>query len=293
MHIGISGWVYPPWRGVFYPEALSPKKELHYASRKVSSIEINGSFYHNQTPSTYQKWFAETPDDFVFSVKCPRYISHMRRLNEVETPLANFFASGVLFLEHKLGAFLWQFPPSFRYDEEKLDHFFRLLPRTFAEAALMAKESDRLEVDYPEEIRKSHGPLRYAMEIRNPSFENPYFIELLRKHGIALVFADTAGRWPYMEDVTADFLYLRLHGDEELYKSGYDDSTLRWWADRIRLWTKGRKPKDSLNLLDEVAPKKERDVYVYFDNDIKVRAPHDAQVLMKMLKVPPPRAELS
>lgn len=284
LRIGISGWVYPPWRKIFYPEGLAQKKELFYASRQVNSIEINGSFYHYQKPASYQKWFSETPDDFCFSVKGPQYITHIRRLNDVQMPLANFFASGVLYLEKKLGAFLWQFPPSLVFNEERFEEFFKLLPRTFAEAVEMADLSDRFQADYPDSFRASKKRLRHAVEIRNHSFENPFFIELLRKYKIALVFADTAGRWPYMEDVTTDFLYLRLHGDEELYKSGYNDESLLWWADRVKIWSKGKIPKDSLNLLDQEIPQQERDIYIYFDNDIKVRAPVDAQTLTKMLK---------
>lgn len=285
LRIGISGWVYPPWRKVFYPKDLPQKKELFYASRQVSSIEINGSFYNYQKPESYQRWFSETPDDFIFSLKGPQYITHVRRLKDVEMPLANFFASGVLYLEHKLGAFLWQFPPNFVFDEERLENFFKLLPRTFSEAAKLASTSDRFQTEYPTAIRDSQRPLRHSIEVRHHSFENPDFIELLRKYNIALVFADTAGKWPYMEDVTSDFLYLRLHGDEELYKSGYDDATLNWWADRVKTWSSGKLPSDSLNLVDSQIPQKERDIFIYFDNDLKVRAPEDAQTLMKKLKV--------
>lgn len=285
LRIGISGWVYPPWRKVFYPGDLPQKKELFYASRKVTSIEINGSFYNYQKPESYQRWFAETPNDFVFSVKGPQYITHIRRLRDVKMPLANFFASGVLYLNHKLGAFLWQLPPNFVYDEERLENFFKLLPHTFSEGTKLADTSERFQPDYPQEIRKSSRPLRHCLEVRHHSFENPYFIELLRKYNIALVFADTAGKWPYMEDVTTDFVYLRLHGDEEIYKSGYDEETLNWWADRIKTWSQGKVPSDSLNVVDLTVPKKQRDVFVYFDNDIKVRAPEDAQTLMEKLKI--------
>ncbi|WP_413944088.1 DUF72 domain-containing protein [Bdellovibrio sp. HCB-162] len=285
IRIGISGWLYPPWRKIFYPADLPQKKELAYASRQVSSIEINGSFYHYQKPESYQRWYSETPKDFVFSVKGPQYITHIRRLREIEMPLANFFASGVLYLDHKLGCFLWQFPPSFLYNEERLETFFKLLPRTFSEAAKLSDKSDRFSPEYPAALRKQSRELRHAIEIRHHSFENPFFIELVRKYNIAIVFADTAGKWPYIEDVTADFLYLRLHGDEEIYKSGYDIETLNWWADRIKIWSKGKLPKDALNVVDLPVEKRQRDVYVYFDNDIKVRAPEDAQTLMKLLKV--------
>lgn len=285
--IGISGWVYPPWRGVFYPSDLTQKKELFYASRVLSSIEINGTFYSSQNPNSFLHWYEETPEGFGFSVKGPRYITHIRRLREVEIPLANFFASGVLHLEDKLKAFLWQLPPNFPFDEERLETFFKLLPRTFKDAAKYAKQSDRHQIEYPESITKSTEPLRHALEVRHHSFENPDFIKLLRKYGITLVFADTAGKWPYMEDVTGDFLYLRLHGPEELYTSGYDEPTLRWWADRIRVWTSGKQPADALTISDHKPSLKKRSAYIYFDNDIKVRAPFDAQTLARIINQKP------
>lgn len=283
--IGISGWRYPPWRGDFYPKDLVQKDELFYASRQVSSIEINGSFYATQSPSSYKAWFKATPDDFCFSVKGPRYITHIRRLKDVRLPLANFFASGVLHLKNKLGPFLWQFSPSFRFDEERIEEFFKMLPRNFKEAVQLAKTADRVEPDFPDDVSTSSQPIRHAMEVRHHSFENPDFIKLLRKYNIALVLADTAGRWPYMEDVTSDFMYLRLHGDEELYASGYDDATLNWWADRIKLWRAGKEPPDALDISDENFKKNPKDVFIYFDNDVKVRAPYDARSLMKLLKV--------
>lgn len=281
--IGISGWRYAPWRGIFYPEDLKQNQELHFASRQVNSIEINGSFYATQRPESYQKWYRETPKNFIFSVKGPRYITHIRRLKDIELPLANFFGSGVLHLKEKLGPFLWQFPPNFIFDEQRLKDFFQMLPRTFKQAVQLANKADRLTPSYPEELKNSNKKIRHAMEVRHHSFENPFFIELLRKYNVALVFADTAGRWPYIEDITSDFLYLRLHGDEELYTSGYDDSTLLWWADRIERWKKGQTPRDALTLGDEPTSRQERDVFVYFDNDVKVRAPRDASTLWNML----------
>ncbi|MFS4458034.1 DUF72 domain-containing protein [Bdellovibrio sp. HCB2-146] len=285
MRIGISGWLYPPWRKIFYPEDLPQKKELSYASRQVNSIEINGSFYSYQRPETYQRWFSEVPDDFKFSVKGPRYITHILRLRDPKFALSNFFASGVLCLEYKLGAFLWQLPPNFLFDPDRLDEFLGLLPKNFADAAALAHQSERFQKKYSDAITHSKRRLRHALEIRHHSFENPDFIALLRKHNVALVFADTAGKWPYMEDVTSNFVYLRLHGDEEIYKSGYDEPTLRWWADRIRTWSKGLEPRDALRIGDSAKSISSRDVFVYFDNDIKVRAPADARSLSKMLKV--------
>lgn len=283
--IGISGWRYPPWRGEFYPKDLVQKDELSFASRQVNSIEINGSFYATQSPTSYKSWFKATPEDFCFSVKGPRYITHIRRLKEVRLPLANFFASGVLHLQHKLGPFLWQFPPSFRFDEERIEEFFKMLPRNFQEASQLALEADRVAPDFPQEASHSKQRIRHAMEVRHHSFEHPDFIKLLRKYNIALVLADTAGRWPYMEDITSDFMYLRLHGDEELYASGYDEPTLNWWADRVKLWRAGKEPQDALDISEESYQKMKRDIFIYFDNDVKIRAPSDARTLMQILRV--------
>ncbi|HZK81290.1 MAG TPA: DUF72 domain-containing protein [Humisphaera sp.] len=280
IRIGISGWTYPPWRGVFYPKKLSHKSELAYAATMVNSIEINGSFYSLQRPSSYQTWYDATPSSFVFSVKGPRYITHMKRLRDIEKPLANFFASGVLGLKEKLGPILWQFPPNFVFNEEKFEQFFRLLPRDTAAAANLAKEhNDKLKGRALTET-DANRPLRHAVEIRHASFANPKFVDLLREHKIALVIADTAGKWPYAEDVTADFVYLRLHGDEVLYASGYSASALDQWAKKLSSWRDGKEPADTKTWSDKKAKKAaNRDVFVYFDNDVKVKAPFDAMSL--------------
>ncbi|WP_413575607.1 DUF72 domain-containing protein [Bdellovibrio sp. HCB290] len=283
VRIGISGWVYEPWRGVFYPKDLPIKRELSYASTKVSSIEINGSFYANQKPSTYQRWSSEVPEDFCFSIKASRFITHILRLRNCEKALINFFGSGLLNLQDKLGAILWQLPPNLRFDPEEFENFLKLLPQTFSEATQLADRSERYSRHYSDEIRNSSRKLKHAFEVRHHSFEDPEFVRLLKKYNCALVFADTAGKWPYMEDVTADFIYLRLHGDEEFYTSGYKQSSLLWWADRIRLWQSGTQPRDALTLTDSSPSKKKRDVFVYFDNDLKVKAPFDAIALMKIL----------
>jgi uncharacterized protein YecE (DUF72 family) len=279
--IGISGWRYAPWRGVFYPKKLAQRLELQYASRALNSIEINGSFYSLQRPESYQAWYAETPEDFVFSVKGNRYITHVRRLKDTRPLLANFFASGMLHLRKKLGPLLWQLPPSLPYDGDRLEAFFRELPRTFAQAARLSSAADRVEPDLPDPLPRRR--LRHALEVRHHSFEVPEFVELARKHDVAIVFADTAGKWPYIEDLTSDFVYARLHGEVELYKSGYDDASLRWWARRIKTWQKGGQVKDAETLSPKAARHPKRDVYVYFDNDVKVRAPFDAARLYRML----------
>lgn len=284
LRIGISGWRYAPWRGVFYPPGLPQRAELEYASRQVASIELNGSFYSLQRPSSYARWYADTPRGFVFAVKGPRFITHIKRLREIDGPIANFFASGLFELREKLGPILWQCPPSQRFDEPLFEAFLAALPRDTAQAATLAcAYDDHLKAPAcvaPDRTR----PLRHALEIRHPSFACEAFIALLRRHKVALVVADTAGRWPYLEDVTADFMYLRLHGDEKLYTSGYTDAALERWAARIRAWSQGGEPADAVCASALPPPgRRARDVYCYFDNDAKVHAPFDAQTLLRML----------
>ncbi|MGH9216240.1 MAG: DUF72 domain-containing protein [Acidimicrobiales bacterium] len=265
--VGISGWTYPPWRGVFYPAGLPHRKELDFVASRMNTVEINGSFYALQRPSSFRDWFSRTPDDFVFAVKGGRFITHMKKLVEVETPLANFFASGVLALEHKLGPLLWQLPPTLGFHPDRLAAFFDRLPRTTAQAASIAEGHDN---------RLRHGavtttavdrPLRHAVEVRHRSFEAEQFVDLLRDHDIGLVVADSAGRFPSFGEVTAGFVYVRLHGAEELYVSGYTPGALDTWAARCRSWTAAG-----------------LDVYVYFDNDVKVRAPFDAIGLLERVR---------
>ena len=268
IRIGISGWRYAPWRGVFYPKGLVQRRELEYASRLFPTIEINGSFYSLQSAKSWQDWHDATPDGFVFAVKGPRYVTHILRLREAETALANFFSSGVLSLRRKLGPFLWQFPPNFRYDRDRFAAFFAQLPRTMEAAVRVAMRHD------PERMRGRHAwpepapemALRHCVEIRHPSFESPDFVALLREHDIGAVVADTAGKWPLLTEATSGVVYIRLHGDEELYVSGYGDQALDAWARRIRAWADAG-----------------HDVYCYFDNDVKVHAPFDAHALMRKL----------
>jgi uncharacterized protein YecE (DUF72 family) len=278
VHIGISGWRYAPWRGVFYPAELAQRRELEYASRQLNSIELNGSFYSLQRPTSYQRWHDETPEGFVFSVKGPRFITHMKKLAGVEAPLANFFASGVLALAEKLGPMLWQLPPTLGYDADRLAGFFAQLPRTTgAAAALAGRHEERME-GRALTTTDADRPLRHALEVRHSSFETPEFVELLREHDVALVCADTAGKWPMLDDVTSDFVYARLHGAEELYVSGYDDAALEVWEEKVRAWQSGGTPTNGRTLAPP-APARDRDVFVYFDNDVKVRAPFDAKSL--------------
>jgi uncharacterized protein YecE (DUF72 family) len=280
VRIGISGWRYPPWRGVFYPKGLPQRRELEHASRALSTVEINGSFYSLQRPESYLQWREQTPDDFVFSVKGPRFITHMKKLNDVATPLANFFASGVLALGDKLGPILWQLPPNLGFHADRLGEFFDQLPRTTAAAARLAERHDERLTDRAWTVTDADRPVRHALEVRHSTFETPAFVELLRRHDIALVVADTAGKWPFLEDVTSDFVYARLHGSEELYVSGYDDASLDNWAAKIGSWAAGENPPYARTIAAPAAPAPNgRDVYVYFDNDVKVRAPFDAMSL--------------
>lgn len=289
LHIGISGWRYPPWRGVFYPPGLVQRRELEYAAGCFNSIELNGSFYSLQRPASYLAWRGATPESFVFAIKGPRYITHMRRLRDAREPLANFLASGLLALEPKLGPILWQLPPSLAFDAALIDSFLGMLPHDTGSALRLAGEHDaeRMRERSWLEIDRTR-PLRHALEVRHHSFCDPMAVELLRRHRVALVFADTAGRWPYMEDVTADFLYLRLHGDKELYASGYSPEALDRWAERITTWSTGDEPGDAQRIGGPATGGRARDIYCYFDNDIKVHAPFDAQGLMSRLGLPVP-----
>lgn len=263
VRIGISGWTYAPWRGVFYPEGLAQRKELSFAASRFSSIEVNGTFYGSQKPSSFERWRDETPDDFVFAIKGPRYITHIKRLREVGPPLERFLATGLLKLGPKLGPVLWQFPPNLAFDAERFGAFFEILPR-----------------EGPD------GPLRHAVEIRHDSFRSADFIGLLREHRIALVCADTV-EWPRLMDLTSDFVYCRLHGSEQLYVSGYDDLALDRWAARVRAWSAGEDPQDAERVLPPAESREAgRDVFVYFDNDVKVRAPADARALAERLSTP-------
>jgi uncharacterized protein YecE (DUF72 family) len=271
IRIGTSGWLYPPWRKVFYPPKLPHRKELGYLSAKMNTVEINGTFYSLQRPDSFKSWYEQTPDDFVFAVKGARFITHMKKLAGVEAPLANFFASGVLALAGKLGPILWQLPPNFGFNPERLAAFFAQLPRSTGEAAWLARRPDE-RIDnraFPRAV--TDQPLRHALEIRHKSFETPAFPDLLREHAVALVVADTAGRWPLLRDITADLVYVRLHGDVELYTSGYTDEALDAWAGEIRHWADAG-----------------LDVHVHFDNDAKVHAPFDARRLIERVGIEVP-----
>jgi uncharacterized protein YecE (DUF72 family) len=286
VHIGVSGWRYPPWRGNFYPAGLAQTRELEYAARQFSSIELNGSFYSLQRPSSYARWAAATPPPFVFAVKGGRYITHMLRLRNIDAAMANFFASGLLELGPKLGPLLWQFPPNMAFDAALFDTFFQRLPRTTAEAARLAQGRDERMQGRESLVACQEQSLRHAVEVRHSSFVDPAFIALLRKHGVAWVVADTPRPWPLFEDVTADFIYMRLHGATELYHSRYTGEELDRWASFIRVWAQGGLP-DGARLISPVPPSAlpARDVYCYFDNTDKLHAPDNARELMQKVGV--------
>jgi uncharacterized protein YecE (DUF72 family) len=267
VRVGISGWRYPGWRGDFYPRGLVQRRELEYVSGRLTSVEINGSFYSLQKPESYRRWRSEVGDDFVFAVKGGRFVTHYKRLRDVDTPLANFFASGVLELGPTLGPVLWQLPERLMFDPEVLGSFLGLLPATTGAAAELARRhDDKVPEDRAVTTTERDRPLRHALEFRSPTFADEAAYALLREHGVACVVADTAGRWPKVLEVTADFVYVRLHGDRELYASGYSAAALDEWAARCRAWA-----AEGL------------DVYVYFDNDMKGFAPHDAVALLGRL----------
>jgi uncharacterized protein YecE (DUF72 family) len=270
VRVGISGWRYPAWRGDFYPKGLPQRRELEYAASQLTSIEVNGSFYSLQRPTSYATWRAEATSarpDFVFAVKGGRFVTHMKRLRDVEVPLANFFASGVLALGETLGPILWQLPENLRFDAAVLDDFLGRLPRTTTSAATLAREHDD-KVPDGRALTETEGRrnMRYALEFRSPTFATQEAYGVLRAHGVATVYADTAGKWPKVDEDTASYRYVRLHGDKELYASGYTDRSLDEWAARCRGWADSG-----------------QDVFVYFDNDMKGYAPHDAMRLIARL----------
>ncbi|WP_408895972.1 DUF72 domain-containing protein [Nocardioides sp. R1-1] len=237
IRVGTSGWSYPSWRGDFYPKGLVQRRELAYLAEHLSSVEINGSFYSLQRPSSYRRWRDETPDDFVFAVKGGRFITHLKRLRDVEQGIQRFFDSGVYELGPKLGPVLWQLPASLPYDPGLMADFYALLP----------------------------GAARHVLEFRHRSFCADRAFEQMREHGIGCVVSDSPRRWPMAEVVTSDVVHVRLHGHTELYASGYSARSLDQWAEKCRRWA-------------ETA-----DVYVYFDNDARGRAPHDAMGLSRRL----------
>lgn len=283
VRVGLSGWSYGSWRGDFYPADLPRSRELEYASRRFPSIEINSSFHALQSPTTYRRWHGSVPEGFVFAVKGSRYITHRRRLREVEAPLANFFASGVLALEEKLGPFVWQLPPSFPFDPERLEAFLELLPRDTEAAAALARGHDERLAGRAHVTTSGRRRLRHALEVRHGRWLVPELVRIARRQGVALVTSHGA-TWPLTEELTAGFAYVRLHGAPVTYSSRYGDRALDRWARAIRSWRDGGEPEDAARITTRPPPRRAgRDVYVYFDNDAAGHAPKDALRLARRL----------
>lgn len=281
--IGTSGWSYPGWNERFYPADLPRRRLLEYHSQHFNSVEINGSFYSLLKPATYRAWYDSTPADFLFAVKGSRFITHNKKLRDVEIPLANFLASGLLLLEEKLGPFVWQLPATMRFDAERLASFLELLPRDTSAAAALARRHDHRVEGRSHTRTRRRRRLRHALEVRHPSFFVPQLAALARRHGVALVVSDAA-TWPCIEEVTADFVYVRLHGAERTYASGYGDVALDRWAQRIARWRAGGEPEDARRITSRPLPhRRGRDVFVYFDNDFEANAPIDAAALARRL----------
>ncbi len=286
IRIGVSGWTYAPWRGNFYPRGLPHRRELAFATRQFNALEINGTFYGMQVPSSFSNWADAAPPGFRYAIKGPRYLTHMLKLSRFEAPLANFFASGVLALGDRLGPILWQFPAAFALDPERLEPFLAALPHTARDAArLGAKHDRRLRARAWLRVAHDH-PVRHAIEIRHESFRDPRFIALLRRYGVALVCADTVD-WPLLMDLSADFVYCRLHGNTELYNSRYADNELDRWAARARAWAEGKPMHDGNFIAPPLADGRMRDVFIFFDNTDKLAAPGNARGLMQRLGVEP------
>jgi uncharacterized protein YecE (DUF72 family) len=259
IRVGIGGWTYEPWRGTFYPADLKPADELRYASRRVTTIEINSTFYRTQTAASFRKWREETPDDFVFSVKGHRKVVSNRRLAEAGEGIDWFFKSGVLELGDKLGPVLWQFAPFRKFDAEDLGAFLGLLPK------------------------KAGGrDIRHAVEVRHTSFRVPQFTSLLREHNAAVVYADS-DEHPAIADVTADFIYAHLRRTQDDVETGYPAADLERWAARARAWESGGTPEDLPSIDAAAAPKIERPVFIYMISGAKVRAPAAAMALIERL----------
>ena len=267
VRIGLSGWDYPRWQGDFYPSDLAARRRLEYVAQHFDTVEVNGSFYSLQRPSTYQRWYDATPPGFVLALKGGRFITHLKRLRDVSQGLANYFASGPLVLAEKLGPVLWQLPASITFDEALISDFLAQLPRTTTAAAELAAQHDdklrgRVALGAGEE-----RPIQHALEVRHRSFDVPRYYELMAEQGVANVVSDSP-TWPLLDSRTTDFAYVRLHGHTELYHSGYSGASLDRWALRCREWA-------------EHGP-----VFVYFDNDARGRAPHDALGLRERCRVP-------
>jgi uncharacterized protein YecE (DUF72 family) len=287
IRIGVSGWSYDSWRdGAFYPEALPRRRELAWLSRQLPSLEVNGSFYGLIAPHTWEGYREAAPGGFVFAVKGSRFITHNKKLRHVATPLANFFASGLLRLEDKLGPILWQLPAA-PWEVGRVADFLALLPHDHRSASRLARRHDaRLRGRASVAVHRNRR-LRHVLEVRHEAMLIAPLVRACRDCGVALAFSHS-GDWPLVEELTAGFAYLRLHGAPRTYASRYGEAALDAWAERIRRWSRGGEPADAARITDRVPPRRRRrDVYAYFDNDQGAHAPHDAQRLMRRLRLGP------
>ncbi len=283
IRIGMSGWTHDCWRNQFYPKGLPRTKELEYASRQVTSIEVNGTFYGLQKPKTFQRWYNETPADFLLALKAPQFITHTLRLRECEEPLSTFLASGPLCLNEKLGPILWQFPPYMTLKDNRFEEFAKILPHDTQTAAELSKGHSVRIKDHAWTQSNGNHRMRHAFEFRHPSFMNPTFIEMLKAYGIAVVFADSGKTSPYCEDLTSDFVYLRMHCATPAHKKGYPLAFLKNLVKKIETWNSGQQVEKA-QTVSEGAPKSgEKEIFVYFDNDVTETAPLDALRLIKLM----------
>jgi uncharacterized protein YecE (DUF72 family) len=283
VRLGTAGWVYEPWRDNFYPKGLKQKDELAWSSARLGNIEINATFYSHQKPSSFQNWAAATPDDFVFSVKGHQFVTHIKRLKDVEIPLANFFASGVLALGSKLGPFCWQLPGNAKYDADRMENFLALLPHTPEDLLALAARHDGLKTE-PWLDATGVTRIRHAVEVRHESFATPSFIEQLRAHNVALVVADTA-EWPFL-DQTADFTYARLQGAPGAESYAEAERAVR--GDWLRALSEGRPIADGRYITAPEADPPPRDVHAFFVSTDKDNAPHNARAVMAQLGIAGP-----
>lgn len=282
IRIGVSGWTHAPWRGAFYPKELKRGHELRFLAGQFRTVEVSGTFYGMQRPETFGAWADQVAADFIFAVKGPRAITHVLRLRDAEAMLANFIASGLLRLGLHLGPILWQLPPNLRFDADRIERFLALLPRTASQAAALGRRHHaRFDTKAWLEVEDDR-PLRHAIDVRHESFRTPAFIDLLRRHNVALVCAESPGIPPQM-DLTADFVYCRLHGQDERPPGGYNAEALNAWAGQAKAWSTGREPDGPNRIAVKARPRK-RSVFIYFDNTMKTKAPFNALELIRRLR---------
>jgi len=280
--VGVSGWDYDAWSGTFYPNELPRSQRLAYLAERFDTVEVNGSFYSLLTPKHYRGWYDATPARFVMALKGSRFITHTKRLREVETALANFLASGPLALGHKLGPILWQLPARQAFDAERLRAFVAMLPKDTMSAAALARRHDDRVSDVHLDVSANHR-MRHVLEVRHPSFFCEEAVRILRDGGLALAVSHAAA-WPLREEVTVGWMYLRLHGAPKTYESGYPDDALEAWCRRVDAWHRAAEPTAPQRITDRSPPRrKQRDVYVYFDNDAGGHAPRNAASLRRMV----------